>query len=129
MLLNIDSVKTNPSGKSCMVKAGGKDYFAKPQMGLAAGMSIDAETEDSEYNGKTNTWIKKFKKIEGAAHAAAAAASNPPATGMAWLPMASNVVAHAIAAGKIEGPNQVAAWVRAVRMAVNNDATEEDVPY
>lgn len=116
MLLNLEKVKT--TAKSLIFTAGGKDYFAKKDSGLSVGMSIDAETEDSEYNGKNYCWIKKYKPIQNQQHAAAAAASNPPATGMAWLPMASNVVAHAIAAGRIETANQVGAWVRAVRMAV-----------
>lgn len=127
MLLNIESVKVNPSGKSCVVKAGGRDYLAKPSMGLAAGMSIDAETKDSEYNGKTNTWIEKFKPIQSEPHRAAAAAASPPS--MAWLPMASNVVAHAIQAGIIQAPNQVGPWVEAVKKSVNGGVLNEDVPY
>ena len=118
MLLNIESVKVNPSGKSCMVKAGGKEYFAKPAMGLAAGMSIDAETEDSDYNGKINVWIKKFKPIQSEPHRAAAAAASPSnGASLAWLPFASNTVAHAIGAGIITAPNQVKPWAEAAKTA------------
>ena len=116
MQLTIQAVKTNPSGKSMVVKAGGKDYLAKAGMPLQAGMTIEAETETSEFNGKTNTWIKTFK--------ATAATPTPPAgnsTGNgvppAWLPFASNTVAHAINAGLIQTPDQVTQWASAAKQA------------
>ena len=43
-----------------------------------------------------------------------------------WLPMASNVVAHAIAAGKIETPAAIKTWVQAVKNAVEN---VDDIPF
>ena len=118
MQLTIQAVKTNPSGKSMVVKAGGKDYLAKAGMPLQAGMTIEAETEVSEFNGKQNTWIKAFKE-------AAAATPTPPAGNSvggngvppAWLPFASNTVAHAINAGLITTPDQVEAWVRGAKDA------------
>jgi hypothetical protein len=129
MLLNIDKVK--PTAKSLVVTAGGKEYFAKKESGLAVGMSIDAETKDSEYNGKNYCWIEKFKPIQSQQHAAAAASSGGgTALGMAWLPMASNVVAHAISAGIITTPNQVKPWLDAVKLAITGQAVNgDDIPY
>lgn len=135
MLLNIESVKTNPSGKSCIVKAGGKDYFAKPDMGLAAGMNIDAVTQVSEFNGKQNTWIKKYtvatnnaapvgdRAPEASAGRAEGLKPNAP-TGAApfWMPFASNVVAHAIQAGIITAPSMIGAWVDAAKSAAESAA-------
>ena len=113
MQLNIESVKQTSSGKSLIVKAGGKDYFAKVGVGLSAGMTVDAETEESEFNGKTNVWIKKWKPAQGATQSQATGTSN----GSAWLPFASNTVAHAISSGLITSPEQVKAWAAAAKQA------------
>ena len=125
MLLNIDKVK--PTAKSLVLTAGGKEYFAKKETGITAGMVIDAETKSSDYNGKTYVWIEKFK-IANENHAGQGTASEvragsseglkPNALAPAWLPMASNVVAHALNAGVLKEPSDVKAWVLAVRNAV-----------
>jgi hypothetical protein len=126
MQLTIENVKTNPSGKSCVVKAGGKDYLAKPTMGLAPGMTIEAELKESFFNGKTNVWIEKYKAVNGSAApqtgqsldaspkgGQAASAGAAPA----WLPFASNTVAHAINAGLVTTPEQVKLWAAAAKQA------------
>lgn len=123
MQLTIENIKTNPSGKSCMVKASGKDYFAKPNIGLAVGMTIDAETEVSEYNGKQNTWIKKYKAVNGSAAPQAgggngsAPAANPAGAAPVWGNFVSNQVAHAIQAGLITDPSQIKVWAAAAKQA------------
>ena len=122
MQMTIETVKTNPSGKSCVVKAGGKDYLAKPAMGLAPGMTIEAELKESFFNGKTNIWIEKYKAVNGSAapqHVPDAGAKAPAAAGAApvWLPFASNTVAHAINAGIIKEPADVKAWAAAAKQA------------
>jgi hypothetical protein len=127
MQLVIENVKTNPSGKSCVVKAGGKDYFAKPAMGLAAGMTIEAETEVSEFNGKQNTWIKAYKKVGNGSAApqshpvteprTASSSAGAAVAAPAWLPFASNTVAHAINGGLITTPDQVKLWAAAAKQA------------
>lgn len=130
MQLTIESVKTNPSGKSCVVKAGGKDYLAKTNMGLAAGMTIEAETKVSEFNGKSNTWIEKYKAVNGNAAPQVSGGGSPTgAVGPAgaapvWLPFASNTVAHAIQVGIITAPNMVEAWARAAKEAFMKVAGE-----
>lgn len=117
MQLTIESVKTNPSGKSMVVKAGGKDYFAKAGCGIAAGMTIDAETEISEYNGKQNTWIKKWKAMAATPAPQAGTSTAVNGTAPVWLPFASNTVAHAISAGLIQNPSQIAEWVKGAKAA------------
>lgn len=114
MLLTVESVK--PTAKSLVLKCGGKEYFAKKETGITAGMTIDAETKASEYNGKTYVWVEKWKE----ASSAQAATSTAPAGNFLsapWLPFASNTVAHAIAAGIITAPNHIEAWTRAAKEA------------
>jgi hypothetical protein len=122
MQLTIENIKTNPSGKSCVVKAGGKDYFAKPNIGLSVGMTIDAETEVSEYNGKSNIWIKKYKAVNGSAAPqnvtdAGAKAPASAAAAPVWGNFVSNQVAHAIQAGLITTPEQIKLWAAAAKQA------------
>lgn len=117
MQLTVDRIK--PTAKSIVVTAGGKEYFAKKDSGITAGMTIDAETEDSEYNGKNYCWIKKWKQMSAAP---APQTGNTPAApaasvGNAWLPFASNTVAHAINAGLIQTPSQVKEWAAAAKQA------------
>lgn len=120
MLLNVESVKPTSTGKSLIVKAGGKDYFAKTGCGIIAGTTIDAETKDSLFNGKTNTWIEKWRAVQNAApQAPDASASSSGRNGVpaAWLPFASNTVAHAISAGLCSDPMMVKAWAAAAKQA------------
>ena len=128
MQLTIENVKTNPSGKSCVVKAGGKDYLAKPAMGLAPGMTIEAELKESFFNGKTNIWIEKYKAVNGSAAPQAGASpersqgplvdrERPAVAAPPWLPFASNTVAHAINAGIIKEPADVKQWAAAAKQA------------
>lgn len=125
MQLTIESIKTNPSGKSIVVKAGGRDYLAKVGMPLQAGMTIDAELKDSQFNGKTNTWIEKWKQVNVApqtmgntqpVHGAAVSGSSAGAAPV-WLPFLSNTVAHAIQAGLITDPSHIKLWAAAAKQA------------
>lgn len=124
MQLNIESIK--PTAKSLVLKAGGKEYFAKKDSGISSGMTIEAETEESEYNGKTYVWVKKWKPVQ-----AVAAAIQTPQAGTNvtpwWMPFVSNVTAHAIQAGIIQTPSQIEAWAVAARNAAHK--LETDVPY
>lgn len=126
MLLQIESLK--PTAKSLVLTAGGKEYFAKKDSGITAGMTIDAETKDSPYNGKTYTWVEKWKPVT-----APAATQQPgaiPTSGNVtpwWMPFVSNVCAHAITAGIIQAPNQLEAWAIAARNAAHK--VDSDIPY
>lgn len=121
MILAVESVKPTSTGKSLVVKAGGKDYFAKTGCGISAGTTIDAETKDSFFNGKTNTWIEKWKTVSNATPQTTtetpASSGRNGTSSAAWLPFASNTVAHAITAGLITEPGQVSKWAQAAKEA------------
>lgn len=123
MLLNVAEVKPTKSGKSVVVKAGGKDYFAKTDQGITAGITIEAETKDSDYNGKTLVWIEKWHPVTQPAPAPAQSSNSANCLSAPWLPFASNTVAHAIQAGIITAPNQIEAWTRAAKEAFYKVAT------
>lgn len=132
MQLTVESIKTND--KSIVLKAGGKEYFAKKDSGISQGMTIEAETEDSDYNGKHYCWVKKWKQVQQTA------ATPSPQTGAGsglvsggsggatwWMPFVSNTVAHAIQAGIIQNPQQIDAWAVAARLAAQKLETE--IPF
>lgn len=121
--IRIDSAKKSPSGKSLLIKSGETTYFAKVDSGLISGMTIEAETKESEYNGKVNVWIDRWKEV--------AAAQPTGSTGQAsdvmrFMPFVSNTVAHAIGAGLIKEPADVTMWAHAAMTAANE---LEDRPY
>lgn len=126
MLLQIESLK--PTAKSLVLKAGGKEYFAKKDSGITAGMTIEAETESSEYNGKTYIWVKKWTPAQQAdTTPSRAGTANTSNVTPWWMPFVSNVCAHAIAAGVIQAPNQIEAWAIAARNAAQK--IDSDIPY
>lgn len=118
-IVTIDSIK--PTAKSLVIKAGAREYFAKKDSGLdaAAGWTIEADTKASDFNGKSYVWIEKWKRVASPSSAPPSENHTEPerftATGvnMAFLPFVSNVVAHAIAAGRIEGPADIHGWANA----------------
>ena len=140
MAVMIEDVTMAKSQKSLRVKLGGTWYGAYLDSGLNApalkGTMIEAEITTLEKGGP---WIKKW-----VASAAPVLQSQAPITrepvqepkyaepvkpgtvAPYWLPMASNVVAHAIAAGKIETPVAIKTWVQAVKNAVEN---ADDLPF
>lgn len=115
MQLTVEQVTTAKTGKSLRVKANGEWYGAKKDSGIQAGMTIDAEVEDGDY-GK---WIQKWKQMASAPAAsdAGAASGRGLPTAAAWLPFASNTVAHAINAGLIQTPDQVKVWAAAAKQS------------
>ena len=124
MQLTIEKVK--PTAKSLVLTSGGKEYFAKKETGITAGMTIDAETESSDYNGKTYVWVKKFTRVNAAPQTAdparpASHAQGGPVTSAGaapvWGNFVSNQVAHAIQAGLITDPSQIKLWAAAAKQA------------
>lgn len=114
--IRIESAALSKTGKSILIKSGNDTYFAKPDSGLKAGMTVEAETKESEYNGKTNVWIERWKEIAGAAPAAAT--GEAPGF-LPFMPFISNTVAHAISAGLIKEPADVSMWANAALTAAN----------
>ena len=119
--MQITIEKSKPLPKSIAFTAGGKEYLGKKDCGIAVGMTIDAEIEANEYNGKTYHWIKTWKAVSAPASAPAATTPAAPTSsngaGYAWLPFASNTVAHAINAGLITSPEQVKIWAASAKRA------------
>lgn len=115
----ISQVTLAKTGKSYRVKIGNDWFGAKKDSGLneqSAGKTITYETETGEYG----TWITKWGSANGST-----GAGNPvpaPTTGvnLAFLPFVSNVVAHAIQCGRIEGPAEIQAWADAAYSAAHN---------
>ena len=156
MAVLVEKVMMSKSGKALRVLLGPNGqtwYNAALNSGLngMAGKMIEAEIETHE---KFGPGIKAWKPsaTQNAAPQPSAQASAPPSSpsvaGAApatpstpryaepsqapwWGPMASNVIAHAIAAGKLENPNQVGIWFNAVRMAAEGKSSEvdEDIPF
>lgn len=120
MQLHIEAVQTAKTGKSLRVKAGGDWYGANKDSGLREGMTIDASIEDGNF-GK---WIKEYRPVgngsTNAAHQPQTSSSSVSGVGGAapiWSNFVSNQVAHAIAAGKIETPEQIRAWAEGAKKA------------
>jgi hypothetical protein len=128
--IRIDRAELTKSGKSYKILGGGKTYYAKPEQALQdmVGQTIDAEVKMSEYNGTEMWWINAYTKVrQDAAPQDAGAPKIYSASPIApmWLPMASNIVAHAIAAGLIKEPPDIRTWVFAVKGAVEASVSDD----
>jgi hypothetical protein len=135
----ISAIEDSKSGKALRVQVNGQ-WFSSKDFGIRdqVGTVITFTPSSSEYRGKTYWWINDYNvgttgTTRAASPAAAPAATNNEA--MAFLPMTSNLVAHAIAAGRIETPEQIAAWARAAFNAAKNLVTntdedfDDDIPF
>lgn len=109
--IHIDSIK--PTAKSLVLKCGDREYFAKKDSGISAGMTIEAETKTSEYNGKSYVWVEKWKQASNGSAAPQSAPQDASGVNMAFMPFVSNVVAHAIQAGRIQTPDDLGKWAQA----------------
>jgi chaperone required for assembly of F1-ATPase len=132
----VQSCQPSKSGKSNVVRTtDGRTLYTKQGMVLKLGETYAADLQDSEYNGTNMTWINNPELIKTAAPGTPISHSaNGPALSAAppiWLPMASNVVAHAIQAGVIKEPDQVVTWVSSVKRAVETviSPIDDDIPF
>lgn len=120
MQLAIEQVTKSKSGKALRVKANGAWYGARltSKLDTLQGKTIEADVKHDETYGDQ---IEAYKVVESAAPAAATAPRSngvAPANGSpAWLPFASNTVAHAISAGLILEAGQVSMWAKAAKEA------------
>ncbi len=138
--IHIESVKPSKSGKSLVITSGGSYYSAKLDSGLLGkqGQTIEAETEASDYQGKTMVWINKWKLGQDgpppfAPNAGSAAPQQNGSTGNNvapwWGPMCSNVLAHAIQVGVIRTPDDLAPWATAVKTWAEGGTAEPPIPF
>lgn len=119
--IRIDSAVLGKSGKSFTISMGDQKFYAKPEQGLQShvGKTIEAEVKPSSFPGKdgntvTLNWIETYRLI-GSAPAGSEAAQ--PSTDRWFMPFVSNTVAHAIAAGLIKQPSDIAVWAMWARDA------------
>ena len=152
MAVFIESVAQAKSGKCLNVVASGVKYLASLDSGLNAcrGQWIEVEIKESK-DPKFPPWLGKWVHA-AAPQSAAPQVQTPPMQGTGippstpapaaaapykyaepsqapyWLNTAAAVLVAALNSGKIETPNQVGAWVRAVQNAVQPQS-EDDIPY
>ena len=120
-ILKIDACSKSKSGKSFNVRSADRYYLAKLDSGIdkLIGQSIDCEITTSEFNGVSMHWINKYSVYQtGTAPAPTIPETTripAPSNGdiMRFMPFVSNCCAHAIAAGRIEGPHMISAWAKA----------------
>ena len=141
-MIQVANVQEAKSGRSLRVLLGTQWYGAYKDSGISKGMMIDPVIETLEKGGP---WIVKYVQSTNATPPASAPESAPPSSpapgGVApqyvpsvapwWAQMASNTIAHAIQAGKLEKPNQVSVWFNAVKMAAEGKTSveDDDVPF
>ena len=123
----IEQAKDSQSGKTLGVKIGERWYSTKDfEMRSMVGKMIDFEPTSSEYNGKTMWWLNDYVLCDNtpnpgsANHPLGSPVGVPRNDGLSYLPMTSNLVAHAIAAGLITQPAQIATWAGAAFAAAKN---------
>ena len=129
----IDEVLPSKSGKAWRVRTGQTWYNAFGDSGIEGhvGKVIDAEISTHE---KYGAGIQKYKVMESGLGSAPVApktplqAPNEVTVAPYWLPMASNVVAHAIAAGLIKEPTDIKEWVFGAMNAAKG-AAEGDIEF
>lgn len=101
---------------------------------FTAGRTYEVTLEDQNWAGKPVTLITALDSVRTAPQTAQALAerqtgANSPqgaSTGQTsgayadrwWLPFVSNQVAHAIAAGKIQNPNDMNTWAKAAKECI-----------
>lgn len=123
--VKVEVVTKSKSGKALRVKFAGNDtwYGARLDAKLegAKGKMIEAEVyEDEQYGWQ----IEKWAFAEGGSPSSGTTrptngASAPTGNGSDrwYMAFVSNTVAHAISAGKIEGPDDIKAWAAAAKEA------------
>ena len=126
------------SGKSIRLNINGQWYSTKNfDMRDLVGQVITFTPSASEYNGKTYFWINDYSAgTQGTTTTTPSGQPVPQGQGakdpLVYLPMTSNLVAHAIQAGRIDSPDQLREWASAAFNAARNliEADfDDDIPF
>lgn len=120
MSIRVDDVMKSSTGKSWRVKSGNQWYGADLDSGVEhmKGQTVNVEIKPS----KAGPWLKIVGDVVPSPMPTPT--PTPRQDGdMRWLPMASNTVNAAIAAGLIKEHNQIKVWVLAVKEAVEGAAS------
>ena len=135
----IQNAKKSTSGKTLSVQVGGSWFSTKNwEFENMIGQTISFVPDVSEWQGNTITWINDYvqpgmtsadamnQAMASAAPAAGPSSAAPQPRPVAnvepiqCLPMTSNLVAHAIAAGLCKSPDQIEGWANAAFAAAKN---------
>jgi hypothetical protein len=130
----IQAAKPSTSGKTLSVQVGGKWMSTKLwELQSKVGQEIVGETSESDFNGKTMTWLNSYSMVDGSAAPVAQSApqapapSAPAAAGPSpYQPLVSNLAAHLIQAGG--SPEQLPAWFNACRSLLENELNDS-IPF
>ena len=151
----IEQVQKSKSGKTLGVRIGEVWYSSKNwELEGMANEMIEFEVSLSEFNGNTIKWINEYRAVDNSPdpnNPVHSSANSRPAgvpaaapTGRdpsAYLPMTSNLVAHAIAAGLITKPDQIESWAAAAFSAAKqrleptqvgdsgSEGFDDDIPF
>jgi hypothetical protein len=132
----VQAVEDGSSGKTLRVQVNNQ-WFSSKDFGMrgAIGQVITFTPSSSEFRGKTYYWINDYTQgTTGASPANGQGQAKPAANtdNLAYLPMTSNLVAHAIAAGKIETPSEIRSWAQAAFEAARSlieGEPSDDIPF
>jgi hypothetical protein len=134
----ISAIEDSKSGKALRVQVNGQ-WFSSKDFGIRdqVGQVITFTPSSSEYRGKTYYWINDYNVgTTGTTTTSKSGAPAPvaDANAMAFLPMTSNLVAHAIAAGLVQSPDEIQAWARAAfnaakNLVLNAEDFDDDIPF
>ena len=111
----VENVSPTKSGKALRVKVVGNYYNAFLDSGIdkVVGQTIDFQvTPDKGYGPGIGQWGPAVNQPQ----ASAPQAPNSPVAASGdrfYMPFVSNVVAHAIAAGRVQNPADLNAWAKA----------------
>lgn len=133
--LQIEKVELSKTKKSYWLTTDQGSFNAKLNSGveqLKSGDTIEAQTGESEWQGKVTKTIESFSVVQGAKTPSKAQNSSNGSVDRWYMPFISNTVAHAIQSGLIKEPGDIGEWARAAyRVAVTVDAFQDnsEIPF
>ena len=129
----IEAAKKSQSGKTLGILLGETWYSTKNwELEGMVNTMIEFETSSTDYQGKTIWWLNDYRVVDNTPtqpqqSSAASAPVGAPAPvqhnardPQVYMPMTSNLVAHAIASGCIKSPDAIHAWTVAAFAAAKS---------
>ena len=112
----VKKVDLSKSKKSYRVFDGKNWYGASIDSGIEQmqGKAISADVQEGEFG----PWLVNIKETNAPELAAGVAARATATDDRWWVPFVSNQVAHAIAAGLIKNPGDMAGWAKQAHKAI-----------
>ena len=121
--IRIDDIMDSKTGKSWRVKSGDKWYGAsKDLLSLGdKGKTFEVKISASDFG----PWIDSAIAPGQPTGISGAVSGSAQGSAPWWMPFASNVCAHGIAAGIIKEPSDLKAWVFAAKNAAEAAAGDD----